>query len=213
MDKEDIERVSPVNKTESRHKVVFATNNAHKLEEAREILGEGYIVFGLQDIGCQEDIPETGATLEENALIKARYVSEKYGYDCLADDTGLMVDALGGAPGIYSARYAGPGHDSEANISKLLAELEFKADRKAHFSTIIAYIEGEKEYLFEGRVDGKISESRRGEKGFGYDPIFIPVESGGMSFAEMEPGMKNSISHRGRAMREFKTFLNKRNEQ
>lgn len=187
--------------------LVFATNNAHKLEEVRAIAGPDLKILSLAEIGCHDDIPETADTLEGNALLKARWVKEKYGADCFADDTGLMVDALDGAPGVYSARYAGPGHDSEANMAKLLAELEGVTDRKAHFSTIIALVTDKDTHVFEGRVDGSIATERHGDGGFGYDPIFVPDETG-VSFAEMSPEAKNAISHRGRATAALISFLN-----
>ncbi len=178
--------------------IVFATNNAHKLSELRAIVGSRLSILSLSDIGCHEEIPETADTLEGNALLKARYVKEHYGYDCFADDTGLMVDALGGAPGIYSARYAGPGHDSRANVDLLLANLLGVTDRKARFVTVIALILNGEEHIFQGKVEGKILTERHGEAGFGYDPIFQPDESD-CSFACMTAEAKNAISHRGRA--------------
>lgn len=187
-------------------KLVFATNNQHKLEEARAITAGKFELLSLADIDCHDDIPETAPTLEGNALIKARWIFDRYGFDCFADDTGLMVDALGGEPGVLSARYAGPGHDSEANMKKLLANMEGKADRKAHFSTAVALILDGKEYLFEGRVDGTIASEPGGENGFGYDPIFVADETG-RRFAEMRAEEKNSISHRGRVMRKLAEFL------
>ena len=187
-------------------KLVFATNNQHKLEEARAITAGKFELLSLADIDCHDDIPETAPTLEGNALIKARWIFDRYGFDCFADDTGLMVDALGGEPGVLSARYAGPGHDSEANMKKLLANMEGKADRKAHFSTAVALILDGKEYLFEGRVDGTIASEPGGENGFGYDPVFVADETGSR-FAEMTAEEKNSISHRGRAMRKLAEFL------
>lgn len=187
--------------------LVFATNNAHKLEEVRAIAGPDLKILSLAEIGCHDDIPETADTLEGNALLKASWVKEKYGADCFADDTGLMVDALNGEPGVYSARYAGPGHDSEANMTKLLAELEGVTDRKAHFSTIIALVTDKDTHVFEGRVDGSIATERHGDGGFGYDPIFVPDETG-VSFAEMSPEAKNAISHRGRATAALISFLN-----
>lgn len=186
--------------------IVFATNNEHKLREAREILSGNVLVHSLREIGCFDDIPEDGSTLEENALIKARWVKERYGYDCFADDTGLIVDALDGAPGVITARYAGPECDPDANIDKLLAELEGKGSRKAHFTTIVAWVTTAGEHLFEGRVDGIIAGRRQGEQGFGYDPVFIAEESG-LTFAEMTAKAKNDISHRGRAMRKFMAAL------
>ena len=187
-------------------RIVFATNNAHKLEEIRAILGEDFQVLGLSDIGCNEDIPETADTLEGNAEIKARYVKEHYGYDCFADDTGLEVDALGGAPGVYSARYAGPGHDSAANVDLLLKNLEGKSDRAARFRTVIALVEGDKITLVDGVVEGRIIDELRGDNGFGYDPIFVP-EGYDKTFAEMDSKEKNSISHRARATAGLKNIL------
>lgn len=190
-----------------KYKLVFATNNAHKLSEVRELVKETVDILSLTDIGCHEDIEETGDTLEQNALIKARYIKEKYGYDCFGDDTGLEVDALDGAPGVYSARYAGGDHDSKANMKKLLAELDGMSDRKAHFRTVIALIFKGEEYLFEGRVDGSIITEERGDAGFGYDPIFQPdgyVET----FAELGLSVKNDISHRARAIKRLCEFLN-----
>lgn len=186
--------------------IVFATNNQHKLDEIRAIIGSEFVVKSLADIGCHDDIPETADTLEGNALQKARWVKERYGYDCFADDTGLMVDALGGAPGVYSARYAGPGHDSNANVSLLLRNLEGASDRRAHFSTVIALIIGDDVHTFEGRVDGVILKERQGEGGFGYDPVFLPDEAD-KSFALMSPEGKNAISHRGRATRQLIDYL------
>ena len=185
---------------------MFATNNAHKLDEVRSIVGHRMNILGLRDIGCNEDIPETADTLEGNALIKARYVKEHYGYDCFADDTGLEVDALGGAPGVYSARYAGPGHDSEANMRLLLANLDGIVDRRARFRTVIALIEGSEERQFEGIVEGSITTEPGGVGGFGYDPVFMP-EGFGMTFAEMDADAKNAVSHRGRAMRSLMEYL------
>lgn len=186
--------------------IVFATHNKHKAREVREILGESWKVLTLGDIGCHDDIPETADTLEGNALIKARWVRDRYGKDCFADDTGLMVDALGGAPGVMSARYAGEACDSEANIDRLLGELAGSDSRAAHFSTVVALCLDGEEYLFEGRVEGEISRERHGHGGFGYDPVFVPVESG-VSFAEMSADDKNAISHRGRAIRKLARFL------
>ena len=191
-------------------KIVFATNNKNKLAEIREMLaGTGFEVLSLADIGCHDDIPETAATLEGNALQKANYVYNKYATPCFADDTGLEVDALGGAPGVYSARYAGgEGHDSEANMAKLLAELSGKSDRRARFRTVIALIEGgqEEPKLFEGIVTGEITADRRGGEGFGYDPIFRP-DGHAETFAEMGHEMKNKISHRARAVAKLVEYL------
>lgn len=189
-------------------KLVFATNNQHKLEEARAILDGEFEVVSLAEIGCHDDIPETADTLEGNALIKARWVKERYGFDCFADDTGLMVDALDGAPGVYSARYAGEHCSFADNVNKMLREMDGKDDRKAHFVTVIALILNGETITFEGRVDGNISTEPHGEGGFGYDPIFIAEETG-RSFAEMAPEEKNAISHRGRAMRKLADFLTK----
>ena len=185
--------------------LVFATNNAHKLEEVRQILGEGFRILSLNDIGCHEDIPETADTFQGNALQKARYVKEHYGYDCFADDTGLEVKALGGAPGVHSARYAGD-HDSEANMTKLLGELEKKSDRSAQFRTVIALLLNGQEVLFEGIVTGQIGTVRHGNGGFGYDPIFIP-DGYDVTFSQMPPESKNLISHRGRAVRKLADYL------
>ena len=188
-------------------KLVFATNNRHKLDEVRKITSGYTEIVSLSEINCHEDIPETAETLEGNALQKARYIKEHFGYDCFADDTGLEVEALHNAPGVYSARYAGPGHDSEANMDKLLHEMENKKNRKARFRTVIALILNGKEYLFEGIVNGEILTSKHGHEGFGYDPIFRP-EGFQESFAEMPLHAKNKISHRGQAVRELCRFLN-----
>ena len=188
-------------------RLVFATNNKHKIEEARAILGPAVELVSLSEIGCHEDLPETQATLAGNALQKARYVQERYGVACVADDTGLMVDALGGEPGVLSARYAGEGHDSEANMLKLLHNMEGKDCREAHFSTILAYVDTEgTARTFEGRVDGEIARERSGESGFGYDPVFVARETG-MTFARMSAEEKNAISHRGRAFRAFRDWF------
>ena len=186
--------------------LVFATNNAHKLEEVRQILGDRFKVLSLNDIDCHDDIPETSDTFQDNALQKARYVKEHYGYDCFADDTGLEVKALGGAPGVHSARYAGD-HDSEANMTKLLSELEKKSDRSAQFRTVIALILNGQEVLFEGIVTGKIAQERHyGDGGFGYDPIFVP-DGYTETFSQMSSQGKNLISHRGRAVRKLADYL------
>ena len=188
-------------------KLVFATNNAHKLEEIRAILGDKIEILSLNDINCHADIPETADTLEGNAALKARYIYENYGLDCFADDTGLEVEALNGAPGIYSARYAGgEGHDSEANMRKLLSEMEGKDNRKARFRTAICLIEGGSEHLFEGIVNGEIIRERRGGAGFGYDPVFVP-EGYSETFAEMGNDEKNKISHRARAVKKLCEYL------
>ncbi len=186
--------------------MVFATNNAHKLEELRQILGKDYRLLGLRDIGCDEDIPETAVTLEGNAVIKARWVKEKYGYDCFADDTGLEVEALGGQPGVHSARYAGPRHDSAANMALLLKNMEGVGDRRARFRTVIALIRGDELELVDGIVDGTIITEPRGNSGFGYDPVFVP-DGEKLTFAEMDADAKNAISHRGRAVARLKEIL------
>lgn len=192
-------------------KLVFATNNAHKLQEVRQILGERFEVVGLSDIGCHEDIPETAETLEGNALLKARYVKEHYGLDCFADDTGLEVKALDGAPGVHTARFAelfgeGDTHDSNANMRLLLQKLEKKSDRSARFRTVIALIYKGEEQLFEGIVEGQILPERHGTEGFGYDPVFQP-QGYDVTFAEMPAADKNAISHRGRATQKLAQFL------
>ena len=189
-----------------KREIVFATNNPHKLQELRQIAGDSWSILSLNDIGCHEDIPETADTLEGNAELKARFVKEKYGYDCFADDTGLMVDALGGAPGVYSARYAGPGHDSLANMALLLENMRGKADRAARFRTVIALIQGDGLHLFEGVVEGEITLEPAGCAGFGYDPVFKPAEST-VTFAEMDAHAKNAISHRGRATAKLIDYL------
>ena len=189
--------------------LVFATNNLHKLEEVRDILGGSFRITSLKEIGCTDDIPETADTLEGNALQKARYVKDKFGYDCFADDTGLEVEALGGAPGVFSARYAGLGHDSEANMRKLLKELEGKTNRQAQFRTVVALLLEGREYTFEGIVRGTILTERRGTAGFGYDPVFVP-EGYAETFAEMGSEEKNRISHRARAVQKLADFLHKR---
>lgn len=189
-------------------KLVFATNNAHKLDEIRAILGDKIEVLSLKDINCDADIPETADTLEGNAALKAEYIYKNYGLDCFADDTGLEVEALGGAPGVYSARYAGgDGHDSEANMRKLLKELDGEQNRKAQFRTAICLIEQGEEHLFEGIVKGSIIEQKRGASGFGYDPVFMP-ECYEETFAEMGNAEKNKISHRARAVEKLCEYLN-----
>ena len=189
-------------------KLVFATNNAHKLDEIRAILGDKIEVLSLKDINCDADIPETADTLEGNAALKAEYIYKNYGLDCFADDTGLEVEALGGAPGVYSARYAGgDGHDSEANMRKLLQELDGKQNRNAQFPTAICLIEKGEEHLFEGIVKGSIIEQKRGASGFGYDPVFMP-EGYEETFAEMGNAEKNKISHRARAVEKLCEYLN-----
>ena len=188
------------------NKMVVATNNAHKLKEIAAILGQEIELLSLKDIQCYADIPETADTLEGNARQKAMYIYENYGMDCFADDTGLEVEALGGAPGVFSARYAGDGHDSEANMQKLLKELAGKENRKAQFRTVICLIRNGKEYLFEGIVKGEIIQEKRGGAGFGYDPIFVP-EGYDLTFAELGDDVKNTISHRARAVEKLCQFL------
>lgn len=199
-------------------KIVFATNNQHKLQEIRHILGDSIEVLSLKDIGCDVDIPETGTTLEENARQKAEYIWRHYHCDVFADDTGLEVDALNGAPGVYSARYAGgEGHDSEANMAKLLRELGNNNNRKARFRTVIALIQKKdicpcgctsikQEHLFEGIVEGEITRERSGVGGFGYDPIFRP-DGYEKTFADLGEEIKNQISHRARATQKLCAFL------
>jgi XTP/dITP diphosphohydrolase len=188
-------------------KLVFATNNLHKLKEVQEMLSNSIEVLSLKDIGCFEDIEETEITLEGNAKLKADYITEKYGFDCFADDTGLEVEALDGEPGVYSARYAGEHGNAEKNMEKLLIKLQNKSNRKAKFRTIIALNLSNKQYLFEGICDGKILNEKTGVKGFGYDPIFKPSNAS-CSFAEMNSEEKNIISHRGIAIQELVQFLN-----
>lgn len=188
-------------------KLVFATNNKHKLDEVRKITAQHNIeVVSLADIHCHDEIPETADTLEGNALQKAQYIQDKFGLDCFADDTGLEVEALDNAPGVYSARYAGPGHDSEANMQKLLQEMEGKTNRKARFRTVIALIIGDKQYCFSGIVNGTITTEKKGENGFGYDPMFIP-EGYEQTFAELGDFVKNKISHRAKAVEQLDHFL------
>lgn len=199
-------------------KIVFATNNQHKLQEIRDILGSEFEIVSLKDIGCDVDIPETGNTLEENAMQKAQYVYDHYNLSCFADDTGLEVEALNGEPGVHSARYAeGTDHDSEANMTKLLRNLEGKDNRKARFRTVIALIQKQdvcpcgctsikKVNRFEGIVDGSIATEKHGTAGFGYDPIFVP-EGYDKSFAELGESIKNSISHRARAVAKLVEYL------
>ena len=191
--------------------LIMATNNAHKLSEVRQILGERYEVKDLSDIGCHEDIPEDADALEGNALQKARYVHEHYGVDCFADDTGLEVEALNGAPGVYTARYGsmngyGESHSADANNACLLDKLQGQENRKARFRTVIALIQDGEEHLFEGIVNGDILLEKCGTEGFGYDPVFAP-EGRGIAFAEMTPEEKNAISHRGRATEKLVAFL------
>lgn len=189
-------------------RIVFATHNAHKLEEVRMILTGNFDVVGLADIGCFEEIPETAETLEENAFSKARFVFEKYGIDCFADDTGLEVEALDGKPGVYSARYAGEPSNSFNNVQKVLEEMEGKVNRKAQFRTVIALIEQGKATCFEGIIKGEIGNEPKGSNGFGYDPVFIP-EGSDASFAQMDSTTKNTISHRALAVQKLVNYLMK----
>ena len=186
--------------------LVFATANINKLSEIRDILKGQYEILGLADINFHEDIPETGKTLEENALIKARTIFKNMNVSCFADDSGLMVEALDGAPGVYSARYAGEHGNSEKNMELLLKNLENKNSRKAYFSTVIALVLNGKEHLFEGKVCGEIIEEKKGEGGFGYDPIFRP-DGYQETFAEMNKEEKNKISHRALAVKQLVKFL------
>lgn len=189
-------------------KIVFATSNRGKLREAAEILGDGFELISPADLGITEDIPETGDTLQANSLQKALYIYKKCGCDCFADDTGLEVDALGGAPGVHSARYATDGHDFEANIDKLLNELSKCPDkaRTARFRCVVTLIYKGETHFFEGRVDGQIAFSRQGTEGFGYDPVFLPDGLGGKSFAELHEE-KNRLSHRGQSLRALAAWL------
>ena len=187
-------------------KIVFATNNAHKLSEVAQVVGEKFELVTLRECGITEDIPENEPTLEGNALAKARYVYSRTGLNCFADDTGLEVDALGGEPGVRSARYATDGHDDEANKRLLLERMQGVENRAAQFRTAVALIMDGEEYLFEGIVRGDIATEEHGEGGFGYDPLFFP-EGGAKTFAEMSAEAKNEISHRGRAVRKLAEFL------
>jgi XTP/dITP diphosphohydrolase len=186
--------------------LVFATNNEHKISEIEGLLNSQWSVLSLKEVGVLEDIPETGQTLEENALQKARFVYQHLGSDCFADDTGLEIEALDGAPGVLSARYAGPGRSSEKNMQKVLEQMAGSANRKARFRTVVALIRGGEEWLFEGIVEGIILNSPIGEGGFGYDPIFKPVEAE-ISFAQMPLSEKNKISHRARAVKKLVDYL------
>lgn len=186
--------------------IVFATNNAHKLAEARRLADGRINILSLSDIGCHDDIPETAEDIEGNSLIKARWVAERYGYDCFADDTGLFVNALHGAPGVRSARFAGDEATDSDNVSLLLAGLDGERDRSAAFRTVITLIRDGETHTFEGRVDGHIDTERHGDAGFGYDPVFIPEETG-ISFALMSPDDKNAISHRGRALTKLFDYI------
>ena len=187
-------------------KLVFATNNPNKLKEIQAAVPESITILGLDAIGCYEDIPEDQDTIEGNSAQKVNFIKTHYGVDSFADDTGLLVDALNGAPGVYSARYAGPQKSSEANMTKLLAALEEQPNRKAHFKTVISLRIGDKLHQFTGICEGEIIRERRGEKGFGYDPIFQP-DGFEQTFAELAMNVKNDISHRGRAVKKLINFL------
>ena len=187
-------------------KLIFATNNKHKLEEVREILGNRFKILSLKDINCFEEIPETQNTIKGNASQKAHYIYNKYKIDCFADDTGLEIDALNGAPGVYSARYAGENCSYEDNVQKVLKELKNETNRKARFKTVISLIINGKEYFFEGKIKGKITNNKRGTSGFGYDPVFLP-EGYTETFAELSAVEKNKISHRGLATQKLIKFL------
>ncbi|MBR5849721.1 MAG: non-canonical purine NTP diphosphatase [Alistipes sp.] len=189
-------------------KIIFATNNAHKLSEVQAVLGDGFELVTPRMCGVEEDIPETSDTLEGNASQKSHYLYEKTGLDCFADDTGLEVEALDGAPGVHSARYATDGHDFQANNRLLLKNMEGKENRRARFRTVISLIEGGEEHLFEGIVEGRIIDHESGSEGFGYDPLFVP-DGFDRTFAEMTAEEKNAVSHRGRAVRKLVEYLHK----
>ncbi len=190
-------------------KLVFATNNRHKLEEVGDVLKDQLRILSLKEINCFDDIPETADTLEGNALIKATHVYDTYGYDCFADDTGLEVEALGGRPGVYSARFAGEDQNAARNMEKLLRELEGSTNRRARFRTVVALIEGGKVSYFEGKIEGQIIEQQRGSAGFGYDPVFVP-DGYSQTFAELGSELKNKISHRALAVKELIEYLKKK---
>lgn len=187
-------------------KIVFATNNKHKLEEVRAIVGQYFDILSMSDINCNEEIPETGSTFESNAIEKARFIKDKYGYDCFADDSGLEVKVLNNAPGVFSARYAGEPSDSLRNIEKLMKEMQGKKERAARFRTCIALIIDKEEKIFEGCIEGKIIETLRGTNGFGYDPLFVP-DGYDVTFAEMSSCEKNRISHRAVATQKLVDYL------
>ena len=189
-------------------KLVFASNNKNKIQEIQALVPNTIQIVSLDEIGCTEDIPETANTIEGNAILKANYVTEKYGYDCFADDTGLEVDALNGAPGVYSARYAGEQKDANDNMDKLLTQLQNKSNRKANFKTVIALNLNGKQNLFTGIINGKIIEEKIGTNGFGYDPIFV-ADGYDKTFAELSLKEKSTISHRGIAVKELILFLQK----
>lgn len=189
-------------------KLVFASNNKNKIQEIQALVPNTIQIVSLEEIGCTEDIPETADTIEGNAILKANYVTEKYGYDCFADDTGLEVEALNGAPGVYSARYAGEQKDANDNMDKLLSELKDKSNRKANFKTVIALNLNGKQNLFTGIINGKIIEEKIGTNGFGYDPIFV-ADGFNKTFAELSMEEKSTISHRGIVVKELILFLQK----
>ena len=191
-------------------KLVFASNNKNKIQEIQALVPNTIQIVSLEDIGCTEDIPETADTIEGNAILKANYVTSNYGYDCFADDTGLEVEALNGAPGVYSARYAGEQKDANDNMDKLLSELKDKSNRKANFKTVIALNLNGKQNLFTGIINGKIIEEKIGTNGFGYDPIFV-ADGFDKTFAELSMEEKSTISHRGIAVKELILFLQKLN--
>lgn len=192
-------------------KLVFASNNKNKIQEIQALVPNTFQILSLEEIGCTEDIPETADTIEGNAILKANYVTEKYGYDCFADDTGLEVEALNGAPGVYSARYAGEQKDANDNMDKLLSELKDKSNRNANFKTVIALNLNGNQNLFTGIINGKIIEKKIGTNGFGYDPIFV-AEGFDKTFAELTMEEKSIISHRGIAVNELILFLQKQNQ-
>ncbi len=189
-------------------KLVFASNNKNKIQEIKYQLPDSIELLSLEDIGCHEEIPETADTIEGNAILKADYITKNYGYDCFADDTGLEVDALNGAPGVYSARYAGEQKNADDNMNKLLSELEGKTNREAQFKTVITLNLNGEQYLFTGLAKGEIIHQKIGDKGFGYDPIFIP-EGNNLTFAQISLEEKALLSHRGKAVAQLITFLNK----
>ncbi len=189
-------------------KIIFATNNQHKLKEIREIIGDKINIQSLADIHCHEDIPETGTTLQENALLKAQFVKDNFGFDCFAEDTGLEVDALHGAPGVYSARFAGEHCSPQDNMEKLLNELQGESNRNARFKTVIALLLNGEKHFFEGEISGQIIAEKRGTQGFGYDPIFVP-NGFSQTFAELGDDVKNTISHRAIATQKLADFLMK----